>query len=286
MADNTAHTRGYAGEQSLGFFLGQQGYFFIDGPSGAKGHGITTRGFDGLAYNPKTGKLLIYDNKAYKRIGRVSRASAIEPGKNLSKNLTTMITIIEKMQSLPYRNNILQLLKETRNALATKKTWPVNVQIAVSNASGRSTGVSKGLQAKGIQFIDYYKAPRPKIGTQRRYLRGVAFIGHFLAEIAVWLGDIGIQRQIKKRLESDYLGSIQRAMIDGKGVLVIIALQEWSIPDGQGRRARSLLSVYIQSGHSKGEAMKKWHNTPHILQGAAPGWRAVTQYGWIPPQEP
>ena len=87
MGNGSPHDRGYAGEQSMGFFLGERGYFFVEGPSGAAGHGVTSPGFDGVAYNPKTRHLIIYDNKAFGRSGNVRGASAIDPNKNLSQNL-------------------------------------------------------------------------------------------------------------------------------------------------------------------------------------------------------
>jgi hypothetical protein len=65
-----AHARGFLGEQSMGFFLGERGYIFVDGPSGSKeGFGVTVKGFDGVAFNPKTHHLIIYDNKAYAAAG-------------------------------------------------------------------------------------------------------------------------------------------------------------------------------------------------------------------------
>jgi hypothetical protein len=77
-----SHARGYAGEQSMGFFLGERGYFFVEGPSGAAGHGVTTSGFDGVAFNPSSGHLIIYDNKSFARAANVSTATAVEPGRS------------------------------------------------------------------------------------------------------------------------------------------------------------------------------------------------------------
>src|SRR3954463_12028153 len=55
------HAKGYLGEQTAGFLLGQKGYVILDGPGGSAGHGITTPGLDGAAYNSMTDDLLIYD---------------------------------------------------------------------------------------------------------------------------------------------------------------------------------------------------------------------------------
>ena len=78
-----AGPRGHGGEQSMGFYWGERGYFLVEGPSGAGGHAANAAGFDGVAYNPTTGHLVIYDNKAFARAGNVYDASAIT--KNLAK---------------------------------------------------------------------------------------------------------------------------------------------------------------------------------------------------------
>jgi hypothetical protein len=160
---NQSHARGYAGEQSMGFFFGERGYYFVEGPSGASGHGVTSRGFDGVAYNSQSKNLIIYDNKSFARSGNVSAASAIDPSKNLLTNLKGVIGRVEAMKGLPDRDAILSLLKRSHNAIKNGSPWPSEVHIAISNASGRSKGLSKSLQKTGIRFIDYYGAPRTSV---------------------------------------------------------------------------------------------------------------------------
>ena len=79
--------RGFSGEQSMGFYWGERGYFIVDGPSGAGGHAANASGFDGVAFNPNTGHMVIYDNKAFARAGNVYSATAI------SDNLSTATTL-------------------------------------------------------------------------------------------------------------------------------------------------------------------------------------------------
>jgi hypothetical protein len=97
------------------------------------------------------------------------------------------------------------------------------------------------------------------------------------------LGDIGIQREINRRLQDELAPQIAKILLRGDGVLTIIVLQEWEQPDFNGMRARGLLSVYVQGGRTQDSASAYWENTPHLLQGPPKGWRTVTQYGWIPP---
>ena len=155
----TSLDRGYSGEQDMGFYFGARGYIIVDGPSGAGGHRGNASGFDGVAYNPATGHLVIYDNKSFKTEGSVYSASAITT--NFAKNIDTVIARVNTINGLDCKQNVLDALSTARTAAATGAKWPSNVQVAVSNAGGQSTDVSGKLSASGISFINFNTAPSP-----------------------------------------------------------------------------------------------------------------------------
>lgn len=185
------HARGVLGEQAMGFHLGSQGYHIIEGPSGTatfidpatgalNGHQITASGFDGVAFHPQTKDLIIYDNKAFQKIGNVSDASAIT--RNLQTNLDKTIGRMERSRQFIPRdglatfNQALQKLKQARDALAAGRPWPAGCRLAISNAAGNSTGVAERLRRLGIQFIDFNevrKIRRPP-SVIRRGIKAVA----------------------------------------------------------------------------------------------------------------
>lgn len=129
---NASGDRGHAGEQSMGFYWGERGYFLIDGPSGGGGHAANAAGFDGVAFNPLTGHMVIYDNKAFARSGNVYSATAIS--ENLAKNLDTMHARVSARPDIPQQSTILANLTAARAAVtpASGADWPKNVQLAVS----------------------------------------------------------------------------------------------------------------------------------------------------------
>ena len=172
-------------------------------------------------------------------------------------------------------------MRRTRSAVQIGHNWPSNVQIAVSNASGQSTGVNQRLSRSGIQFIDYNQALRPPSLSQRRYINAAALVGSLLGSLAQWIGDIGIQRQIRNYLENELVQEVTSILMRGEGVFVIIRLQEWKAPDFQGRRGRGLLDVLIQGGRTQQAAQQAWEHTPHLLKGPPRGWRVVARYGLI-----
>jgi hypothetical protein len=146
------HARGYSGEQNMGFNLypAEQGWIFIEGPSGAAGHGVTTSGFDGLAYNPNLDLLDIVDNKSLKRAGNVSSATAIDPAKNLGQNLDAAILRVQGMSGLPNQGRILQLLRSMRQAVTNRTPLPSQVRLVVTHQGGQTTGVSSVLSGRGV----------------------------------------------------------------------------------------------------------------------------------------
>src|SRR3989449_2625369 len=68
---SAAHAGGAMGEQDAGFVIGKKGFEVITGPSGQRGHGLTQRGIDMVAFNPRTNQLWIVDNKASGGAGEI-----------------------------------------------------------------------------------------------------------------------------------------------------------------------------------------------------------------------
>ncbi|MDQ3971348.1 MAG: hypothetical protein M3227_06635 [Thermoproteota archaeon] len=156
--ETPAHARGHAGEQGVAFQLYrlQDGWAVVRGPSGAGGHGVTRPGEDGLFYNIRTGELHIVDNKSLARQGNVSSATAIDPQRNLSRNLRDMIRHVEgqSLKALPMRQEVLSRLRKTEAAIDSGKPLPARVSLIVSNYGGRSTGVTERLARQGVRFLD------------------------------------------------------------------------------------------------------------------------------------
>ncbi len=161
--------RGHAGEQSIGFYLGEAGYFIIEGPSGAGGHGANAHGFDGVAFHPESGELILYDNKAWKKTG-VDSATALR--ENLIKNLDEQIERIELHRAagneIPHAERILEMLKGARAAAKAGKDWPKAVKLYVYGASGRATRITRklatskgGLQIEFKSWQDLKRARNP-----------------------------------------------------------------------------------------------------------------------------
>jgi hypothetical protein len=160
------HARGGAGEQQMaaGSYRAENGWLLVEGPSGAGGHGTTQVGFDGVAYNVRTGELHILDNKSLARSGAVGSATALDA--NLLRNLNDLITKVEGMsrRGFPYRQQILRHLRQARAAVRNGTPLPGRVRLIVTNAGGRSTTVSGRLKRAGVEFVDLQKAA-PTAGT-------------------------------------------------------------------------------------------------------------------------
>ena len=112
---------------------------------------------------------------------------------------------------------------------------------------------------------------------------GAEFVGQALGGLFQWLGDIGTRRQIQHELATTHAAEIEDHLIQGHGVLVIIRMQEWIIPDFNGMRARGLLGVYVEGGPSQEAALEEWQK-PKIIKGPPWGWRTYEEYFWMDPK--
>ncbi|MBD2357971.1 DUF4157 domain-containing protein [Tolypothrix sp. FACHB-123] len=185
------HARGHIGEQTMGFaYSRENGWIFIEGPSGAGGHGVTQPGLDGVAYNTRTRELHILDNKAISTSRSISSASAIT--RNLENNISRLIGQVEGMsaQELRNRQDILRLLRQTRASISSGSSPPGRVRIIVSNAAGLAQGVTDTLRRQGIEFVDLvapHVGPRdlrgghPEAHRPQRVIVGVAAIASLLS---------------------------------------------------------------------------------------------------------
>jgi hypothetical protein len=152
------HHRGHAGEQGAGFhfYRYQDGWAVVRGPGGSAGHGVTKPGEDGLMFNIRTKELHIVDNKSLKAEGNVSSATAIDPQRNLRRNLRDMIRYVrsQSVDALPMRQEVLSRLTKTWAAIDDGRKLPARVSLVVTNYGGRSSGITERLARQGVTFRD------------------------------------------------------------------------------------------------------------------------------------
>lgn len=307
MAENL--DRGTFGEQGAGFFLGREGYFFVDGPSGAGGHAANAAGCDGLAYCIARDDLIILDNKAFKSDGNVGKATAIDPAANLAKNLDALITKVQSMSDLPSQQRILNLLRQTRSSVtATGVAPPANVRIAITNFGGNSSGITSTLAARGLRFIDMSGAPvapapaariyltketisgmiqpagDPVSGYQSRVSRMNAFAeaGRFGAQKA---NDFMLERSVKQYL-ADLTKDIREALVRGSGALIVVVISVTAPPGNVGMvQSRQVTSAYVipSPDGNRQAAVLNFTSAPRIMTGGGAHLSHEERLYWVPP---
>lgn len=299
--------KGTFGEQGAGFFLGPQGYFLVEGPSGTQGHAANAPGFDGVAYNIKRDDLILYDNKAFRSDRNVGKGSAIDPAANLAQNLDALIARVQDFRDLPARYRILDLLRQTRATLTSKAVSPPpNVRIAITNFGGNSPGVTQAFAGRGIRFIDMNSAPVVPARSTRTYVnaetipamvqpinadvaaygarRGrVAAVAEVTRFVAQTLNDVALKHAIGRELER-LTSSIGEALVRGGGALVVINIDATSQPGNVGMvTARSISSAYVVAhpNTNRHEAVKLWEMRPTIGRQRGANEKLETQLLWI-----
>lgn len=300
------------GEQGAGFFLGPQGYFLVEGPSGTQGHAANAAGFDGVAYNVKADHLIIYDNKAFASARNVGKGTAIDPAVNLAQNLDGLIARVQALPNLPSQSRILELLRQTRAGVtATAVTTPRNVQIAISNFAGNSAGITQKLAGRGVSFIDMNKAPAVPQAAKRTYINGQTIPGmarptdggaaayntrrgrmDAAAEgarfVAQTLNDFSLKYAIDQELKR-LSGDIGNAIASSGGAVVVVSVDAASPPGNVGMAvARSVSSSIVLScpdGDANG-AIQRWERQPKWEKSRPPHVRLEKRYFVIAPKAP
>jgi hypothetical protein len=192
---NAKEARAISGETTLAFHLGQDGYVFFEAPSssgprlkgaGPGGHGVFSHGFDGVGYNPRTGEILLYDNKAWKKTS-VREAPALK--EHLGQNLDHLIEKLEDMvakdgtsPAARHAKKILPDLKKARKAVKAGKGWPKSVSLAIGNFGGRVRSLAKELGIK--KLIDYREVKRLRKPLLDKEIREIA--GEFAKRLEKW----------------------------------------------------------------------------------------------------
>jgi hypothetical protein len=130
------------------------------------------------------------------------------------------------------------------------------------------------------------RVSRPPAGSMVRGVvvnqQAMAAFGLALGAGIRSLGDIGIERQIRSRIEGPMMEEIGRIHANGYGCLIVVRVQEWIMPDFNGMRARDLLGVYSQHGLSSAEAIWLWENASKLTAAPLKGWRDMAPtYIWI-----
>ncbi len=157
---------GAFGERDIAFMGGENGWEFFDAPGS---HAPNAHGFDGIAYNSRTGETIVYDNKDF--LGRLRKDGTRGPAyvgsgqadaltRNLEQNLEETIQKLEQGASKIHPNGqasleqVLQHLRDVRTALKSGRGWPKKVSLAITNAGGTVGRISPKLERAGIKFID------------------------------------------------------------------------------------------------------------------------------------
>ncbi len=187
---------------------------------------------------------------------------------------------------------------------------PTSTQMCVRNKGGQPSQLARTLQARwqpvgqpgasaALKTFDITRLTfRPGTGPGnpggfQDYLRGRenrlsntqagwAMLGVMLAGAAQALGDVAIQRQVRKSIEVTNAERIRNLHAQGFGALVIIRIMEWENQDGNGMRARSLLEIRIQHGASPEDALNRYQTEPQLLAAPPKGWRMrPSEFLWI-----
>lgn len=161
--------------------------------------------------------------------------------------------------------------------LITQSTHPI-----IPNIMGAPELQYRTLQVRNKALHKGGTSVRGKaIGSAVELLHSVSFtlnrwaVGHRIkSELRRMDGDI-------RKAIANYEAA-QRQSNPQIGVLVVAGVQEWERPDPTGSKAQTFLSIHIGGiGTNYTEVVRKYRNTPKMVQGAPDGWVRKDAYIWV-----
>lgn len=159
-------------EQHVGFarYTQSDRWIYIEGPSGAGGHALTSKGIDGIAYNLETDQLEIVEQKGIARarkVGLNDDPTAVTV--NLQKNLDDAIERLRRMgpldsdMAVPRRATVLHRLRQLRAALDGHAPVPARTRIVITSAQAK--GITRGLanywRSRGVALPVEFESTAP-----------------------------------------------------------------------------------------------------------------------------
>ncbi|MGW9043349.1 hypothetical protein ACWGQL_12435 [Streptomyces lydicus] len=149
-----AHAGGAYGEHDLPFLLGARGIRLVITSSGPGAHALTGHGFDAVGVDPKTGEVLLYDNKGSGILDKAEGKKATALGKNLRNSLEEALAKIRAMPDFPEKAEVLRRLDGARSAVKDGKPIPpdLKVRLKLTNAGGYAHGARN--LPPGVEYED------------------------------------------------------------------------------------------------------------------------------------
>ena len=185
-------------------------------------------------------------------------------------------------------SKLAQDVRMSLRPLGEAPQMPIRLQQTVSGGTGPQTRTQPdrtgnlGYDGGALGSALY------QVGTQRAGMIGnqaaVAMLGGALAGLFTSVNDRAIRRNVEAQLSGHHAAAMDSIMRRGDGVLVIIRLEQWAMPDFNGSRMRRLHSVSLQGGKSQQSALNQWQSMPRMFAGPPKGWLAFEEYVWISPQ--
>ncbi len=135
--------------------------------------------------------------------------------------------------------------------------------------------------SRPISLGENFTMPNNPLRRMARNQNAVAAIGIAFESGMFWLQQKGIAREVRRRLETDYRDYVQQALNRGEGVLAIIYMDEWVLPDVNGFHPKMMVGLAVQSGSTQAEAMERYRSRPNLTPGPSANCRLYETYQWI-----
>jgi hypothetical protein len=298
---------------AFGRYRVRDGWVLLEGPGGPAGHAWNSPGQDIVAYRALGDFALeLNDNKALGSRQRVRDASSLTTNLLVNARAEQERALDPSFDGAPRIDQVRTALADTVRALEIGGPLPGSVSLVVTNYGGISQGVTRGLAAQGVRFIDVMP-PGTRIAAMRRVppelfepigaepeqmtrefspaMRATAAVTLALMAAGPLLDVIrdvaqrGRAQEKLNELRPRILDHLQASPEDGV-LLVVVRRQKRKAaipPDSFIGPVPIFHSIWVYYGRTKDEAIANFQSAPQ-LEGPARDMEFTYQPDiWIPP---
>lgn len=146
-------------------------------------------------------------------------------------------------------------------------------------------GRNGGTQSpQGTAVKEFNEYTRQFYGQQRSMENGAALFGQLLAGV-IHRGNCWAVRAVARdQLAEKYQPQIANYFAQGKGVLVVMLIQEPLMEDVNGYRSQVLRSLILMPGVSPEASLRDWKSSNSMTVGPDRNCRLVEDYLWLDPK--
>lgn len=139
----------------------------------------------------------------------------------------------------------------------------------------------RSVTPRPVSLGDRFTMPNNPLRRVAANQNAMAALGIAFEAAGFWYQQKEMAAEVRRRLETKYRDYVQQAFSRGEGVLAIIYINEWILPDVNGFYPKMLAGVAVESGPTQDDAFYTYRSRQNLTPGPSPNCRIYEMYQWV-----